>query len=81
MKCAPLWKTKGRVTGRRWDDDCQPVKICRMENNVVYLTEEPPGSGSFYLPLLEDGKNVEEFEIVGERQVVLNDMEDHTGGR
>jgi hypothetical protein len=52
-----------------------------MENNVVYLTEEPPGSGSFYLPLLEDGKNVEEFEIVGERQVTLNDMEDHTGGR
>jgi hypothetical protein len=23
----------------------KPVKICRMENNVVYLTEEPPGSG------------------------------------
>jgi len=22
LKCAPLWKTKGRVTGRRWDDDC-----------------------------------------------------------
>ena len=43
------------------------VKICRMENNVVYLTEEPPGSGSFYLPLVEDGKNVEEFEIVGEQ--------------
>lgn len=45
----------------------KPVKICRMENNVVYLTEEPPGSGSFYLPLVEDGKNVEEFEIVGEQ--------------
>jgi hypothetical protein len=41
----------------------------------------PPGSGSFYLPLVEDGKNVEEFEIVEERQVTLNDMEDHTGGR
>lgn len=51
-----------------------------MENNVVYLTEEPPGSGSFYLPLVEGGKNVEEFEIVGERQVTLNDMEDHAGG-
>jgi hypothetical protein len=43
------------------------VKICRMENGVVYLTEEPPGSGSFYLPLVEGGKNVEEFEIVGEQ--------------
>jgi hypothetical protein len=35
---------------------------------------------SFYLPLVEDGKNVEEFEIVEERQVMLNDMEDHAGG-
>ena len=53
----------------------KPVKICRMENGVVYLTEEPPGSGSFYLPLVEGGKNVEEFEIVEERQVMLNDMD------
>lgn len=57
------------------------VKIHRIENGVVYLTEEPLGSGMFYLPLVEDGKNVEEFEIVEERQVTLNDMEDHTGGR
>ena len=42
---------------------------------MVYLTEEPPGSGSFYLPLVEGGKNVEEFEIVEERQVMLNDMD------
>jgi hypothetical protein len=26
------------------------------------------------LPLVEDGKNVEEFEIVEERQVMLNDQ-------
>jgi hypothetical protein len=57
-----------------------------MENGVVYLTEEPPGSGMFYLPLVENGKNVEEFEIVGERQLSLtggdiNGMENHAGGR
>ena len=51
----------------RWGRKKALVKIHRMENNVVYLIEEPPGSGSFYLPLVEGGKNVEEFEIVGEQ--------------
>ena len=38
--------------------------------------EEPPGSGSFYLPLVEDGKYVEEFEIVvGEEQMSLGASE------
>ena len=55
----------------RWGKKKALVKIHRMENGVVYLTEEPPGSGMFYLPLVENGKNVEEFEIVGERQLSL----------
>lgn len=45
------------------------VKVHRMENGVVYLTEEPPGSGMFYLPLVENGKNVEEFEILEQEQM------------
>ncbi|MFA7186519.1 MAG: hypothetical protein WC082_16580 [Victivallales bacterium] len=47
------------------------VKVHRMENGVVYLTEEPPGSGMFYLPLVENGKNVEEFEILEQEQMSL----------
>lgn len=44
------------------------VKIHRMEANVVILTEQPPGSGMYYLPLIENGANVEVFEIVGGQQ-------------
>lgn len=55
----------------RWGKKKALVKIHRMENNVVYLTEEPPGSGMFYLRLVEGGKNVEKFEIVKERQLSL----------
>jgi hypothetical protein len=51
----------------RWGRKKALVKIHRMENKVAYLIEEPPGSGSFYLPLVEGGKNLEEFEIVGEQ--------------
>ncbi len=47
-----------------WGKRKKLVKIHRMENGIAYLIEEPPGSGSFYLPLVKDGENVEEFEIV-----------------
>jgi hypothetical protein len=47
------------------------VRIARMENGVVYLTEEPPGSGTYYLPLVENGKNVEEFELLKEEQLTF----------
>jgi len=52
------------------------VKICRIENGVVYLTEEPPGSRKCYLPLVQDGQNVEEFEILRQEQLnLLNGLE------
>ena len=44
------------------------VKIHRMENGVVCLTEIPPDSGNYFLPLIENGANVEVFEIVGGQQ-------------
>lgn len=47
------------------------VDIKRIENGVVYLTEEPPGSGIIRLPLVEDGKNVEKFEMLEEEQISL----------
>ena len=47
------------------------VKVHRSENSVVYLIEEPPDSGMFYLPLVQDGKNVEEFEILQQEQMSL----------
>lgn len=52
------------------------VKICRIENGVVYLTEEPPGSGKYYLPLVQDGRNVEEFKILHDKQEQMNLFDD-----
>jgi len=49
----------------------KPVKIHRMENGAIYLIEEPPGSGMYYLPLVKNGKNVDVFEIVRDEQLVL----------
>ncbi len=40
-----------------------------MENGIIYLTEEPPGSGILKLPLVENGKNVEKFELLEEDQL------------
>lgn len=50
------------------------VKILRMENGVVYLTEEPLGSGIKRLPLVMDGKNVEEFELLEAQQISMFDL-------
>lgn len=47
------------------------VRIVRIENGIVYLTEEPPDSGIYRLPLVIDGKNVEEFKIVEEEQLSM----------
>ena len=38
---------------------------------MIKPKEKPPGSGSFYLPLVENGKNVEEFEIVKQEQMSI----------
>lgn len=44
------------------------VKVHRMENGVVIMTEQPPDSGMYYLPLIQDGVNVETFEAAEEQQ-------------
>ena len=44
------------------------VKIHRMENGVVCLTEIPPDSGNYFLPLIENGGNVEQFEVLEQEQ-------------
>lgn len=45
------------------------VKITRMEKQMICVTEEPPGSGTMRMPLIENGKNVEKFEILQEEQM------------
>lgn len=47
------------------------VKIHRMERGVVYLTEIPPESGNYYLPLVKDGANVDTFEILRQEQQTI----------
>ena len=47
------------------------VKIHRSENGVVILTEQPPDSGNYFLPLIENGVNVEQFELVEQEQQAI----------
>ena len=47
------------------------VKIHRMERGIVFLTEIPPESGMFYLPLVQDGANVDTFEILRQEQQTI----------
>ena len=47
------------------------VKIHRMENGVICLAEIPPESGNYYMPLIENGVNVDVFEILEQEQQSL----------
>ena len=40
------------------------VKVEREENGVIYAYSLPGEPGSWYFPLVEDGKNVEPYKIL-----------------
>jgi len=54
-----------------WGKGKTLVRIYNMENGIVYCIESPPDSGRYYLPLVEDGRNVEEYEILRHKQLNL----------
>jgi hypothetical protein len=47
-----------------WGKRKKFAKVTRIENGIVYQLEMPPDSGIFYMPLVTDGKNVEEYTEV-----------------
>jgi hypothetical protein len=49
-----------------WGKKKKLAKVTRIENGAVYQLEMPPDSGIFYMPLVVDGKNVEEYTEVSD---------------
>ena len=48
------------------------VNVEREENGVIIAYSLPENSGSWYFPLIENGKNVDRYEILeGEQQRFL----------
>ena len=44
-----------------WGRRKKLAKVTRIEDGAVYQIEMPPNSGMFYIPLVVDGKNVEQY--------------------
>jgi hypothetical protein len=49
-----------------WGKRKKLAKVTRIEDGAVYQIEMPPDSGIFYMPLVVDGKNVEEYTEVSD---------------
>ena len=49
-----------------WGKKKKLAKVTRIENGVVYQLEMPPDSGIFYMPLVIDGKNKDEYTEVSD---------------
>lgn len=47
------------------------VKVEREENGVIYAYSLPGEPGSWYFPLVEDGKNVEPYKILEAEQMSM----------
>lgn len=58
-----------------WGKKRNLVKIQRIENGVVYAYSFVQNEGKWFFPLVQDGTNVEEFEIIKNEQLSLFDME------
>lgn len=63
-----------------WGKKRKLVKIQRIENGVVYAYSIVGESeGSWYFPLVENGKNVEKFKLAESEQLSLWNQEDNNG--
>ena len=49
-----------------WGKKKKFAKVTRIEDGAVRQIEMPPASGIFYIPLVTDGKNVEEYTEVSD---------------
>ena len=50
------------------------VNVERSEGNVIVAYSLPDEPGSWYFPLIIDGKNVEPFEIIEHEQIRMFGM-------
>ena len=51
------------------------VNVERSEGNVIIAYSLPEQPGEWYFPLIENGKNVEPFEIIEHEQIRMFRME------
>ena len=49
-----------------WGKKKKLAKVTRIENGAVYQLEMPPDSGNLHIPLVVDGRNVEEYTEVSD---------------
>ena len=62
-----------------WGKKKKLAKVTRIENGAVYQLEMPPNSGIFYIPLVTDGKNVEEYtEVSDDRRKVEESQREYS---
>lgn len=49
-----------------WGRRKKLAKVTNIENGTIYQIEMPPDSGNLHIPLVVDGKNLEEYTEVKE---------------